>query len=680
MVDALSHQIVLVLWGTFIALMVYRYSRSFPAWTLLVTALLAVLLRISGFFLHELDINAGETGFVELLANAVFVSVQLLFMNDSPGPDDNILIQMSRLSALSTVFMLAYEAIRRLFADSIQRVMLQLNRQHVVICGLGQIGYHLVRDLRAATEESGKKRPDLPKVVVVEPDRENHYLDAVRQLGATIVHGDAIDLQTLKGINAHKSRDVFFLTGKDEVNIEGACKLDDLIAEKLLPVSHTAPNLYVHLQHADLESVIENRRRLSTASGRSRINAFNVIDRSVRDVAGNLILPWRPRTTSHVAHFVIVGFGEVGQRLALRLAEMAHFENYKRSRMTIVHEASDHDSVRRFQQTYPRMMPPEALADAWMPDAAKDDWSFGVSLADRESPQPSDCGIPFVVNGGWTALDASPESDEFVERVVELAGSPGVRPFVFICKESDELNCSLAQKLRTELDQRLKVNGGSDGRTLHYRDGLAPVPIFSYVPRRPILTRLVDSLDLFSFGASDVVCTYKELTRDLQQPLAAALAADFHRHYEKRRAVAAGEPLRDIKAPVFSTLSAWERQSNLSAAAHLNIKLAALGLKLVYRDDTSMPVDTVDITPDQREHVARMEHNRWLAERLLNGWTFGERDNARKRRLSIVDWDNLKSDEPAKDFDQIDRIIEFCSKHPVIGLIEMDREPDQEEC
>ena len=680
MADALSHQIVLVLWGTFIALMVYRYSRSFPAWTLLVTALLAVLLRILGFFLNELDINAGETGFVELLANAVFVSVQLLFMNDGPSPDDNILIQMSRLSALATVFMLAYEAIRRLFADSIQRMMLQLNRQHVVICGLGQIGYHLVRNLLVATAKSGNKRRHLPKVVVVEPDRENHYLDAVRQLGATIVHGDAIDLQTLKGINAHKSRDVFFLTGKDEVNIEGACKLDDLMAERLLPVNHIAPNLYVHLRHADLESVIENRQRLATTSGRSRINAFNVIDRSVRDVVGNLILPWRPQTTSHVAHFVIVGFGEVGQRLALRLAEMAHFENYKRSRMTIVHEASDHDSVRRFQQTYPRMMPPEAPADAWMPDAAKDDWSFGVSLADRESPQPSDCGIPFVVNGGWTALDAAPESAEFVERIVELAGSPGVRPFVFICKESDELNCWLAQKLRTELDQRLKVNSGSDGRTLHYRDGLAPVPIFSYVPRRPILTRLVDSLDLFSFGASDVVCTYKELTRDLQQPLAAALAADFHRHYEKRRAVAAGEPLRDIKAPAFSTLSAWERQSNLSAAAHLNIKLAALGLKLVYRDDTSMPVDTVDITPDQREHVARMEHNRWLAERLLNGWTFGERDNARKRRLSIVDWDNLSLDELAKDRDQIDRIIDFCSKHPVIAIARVDNGANEAEC
>lgn len=675
MANALSHQIVLVLWGTFLALIVYRYSRTFPAWTLLVTAFLAVLLRILGFFLYEIEMKTGEIGFVELLANAVFVSVQLLFMNDGPSPDDNILIQMSRLSALATVFMLAYEAIRRLFADSIQRVMMQLNRHHVVICGLGQIGYHLVRDLRAATAESGNKVSGCPKVVVIEPDRENYHLDAVLDLGVAVVHGDATDIQTLKGIGAHKARDVFFLTGKDEVNIEGACKLGDLI-DGLPPSNHTVPDIYVHLRHADLESVVENRRSLSSTTGRSRINAFNVIDRSVRDVVGNLVLPWRPRTTSQVAHFVIVGFGEVGQRLALRLAELAHFENYKRSRMTIVHGASEHDSMRRFQQTYPRMMPAEAPADVWMPDAAKDDWFFGVSLADRESPQPSDRGVPFVVNGGWTELDAAPESDEFVERIVELAGSPGVRPFVFICRESDELNCSLAQKLRTELDQRLKVNGGSDGRTLHYRDGLTPVPIFSYVPRRPILTRLVESPDLFSFGASDVVCTYKELTRDLQRPLAEGLAADFHRHYEKRRAVAAGEPLRDIKAPAFSTLSAWERQSNLSAAAHLNVKLAALGLKLVYRDHTSMPVDTVDITPDQREHVARMEHNRWLAERLLNGWTFGERDNAHKRRLSIVDWDNLSRVELAKDRDQIDRIIDFCSTHAVIGLTRVNCQPD----
>ncbi|WP_339799270.1 NAD-binding protein [uncultured Marinobacter sp.] len=680
MTSALSHQVALVLWGLLLALVVYRYSRRFPAWTLLVTALLALLLRIAGFFLYEIEVQAGELGYVGLLANALFMSVQLLFMEDGPAPDDNILIQMSRFAALATVFLLAYEAIHRLFADSIQRVMLQLNRQHVVICGLGQIGYHLVRDLRTATAGNARKPPAIPKVIVVEPNRDNDYLDAVRELGAVVVHGDATDIQMLRRINAHNARDVFFLTGKDEVNIEGACKLEDLIVEGLRPGDHPSPDIYVHVRHADLERVVENRRGSASDPCRSRIKAFNVIDRSVRDVVGNLVLPWRPHTPSQVAHFVIVGFGEVGQRLALRLAELAHFENYKRSRMTIVHGACEQDSVRRFRQVYPRMMSTEAPADVWMPDAGRDDWSFGVSVADRNNPQPGDCGVPFVVNGGWTELEAAPESDEFLERIVDLAATPGVRPFVFICRESDELNCSLAQKLRTELDQRLKVNGASDGTSLRYRDGLAPVPIFSYVPRRPMLTRLVDSPDLISFGASDLVCTYRELTRDLQRPLAEALAADFYHDYEKRKAVAAGEPPRHTEAPAFPTLPAWERQSNLSAAAHLNIKLAALGMKLVYRDGTGAPVDAAKITPEQRENVARMEHNRWLAERLLNGWTFGERDNAHKRRLSLVDWDSLSSDELAKDHEQIDRIIGFCSKHPVIGLSKVEGELDKVDC
>ncbi|NYT72796.1 NAD-binding protein [Halomonas sp. QX-2] len=680
MANALSHQTVLILWGVFLALVVYRYSRKFPAWTLLVTALFAILLRVTGFFLYELEMQPGELGYVGLFTNALFKSIQLLFMGDTPAPNENILIQMSRLSALATVFMLTYEAIRRLFADSIQRVMLQLNKQHVVICGLGQIGYHLVCDLRSETEGGTGKLSGIPKVVVVEPDRENPYLNAVRDLGVTVVHADAINIQTLKGINAHKARDVFFLTGKDEVNIEGACKLDDNIVDGLGWENDSTPDLYVHLRHADLGGVVENRRSLSSADGRSHIKAFNVIDRSVRDVVGNLVLPWRPRTTSQIAHFVIVGFGEVGQRLALRLAELAHFENGKRSRMTIVHGSHEHESVRRFRQIYPRMMPSDGPADAWMPEAARDDWSFGVSVADRGNPQPGDCGVAFVVNGGWTEMDAAPDSDEFVERIVNLAGTPDLLPVVFICRESDELNCSLAHKLRTELDQRLKEKDGSDGDLLRYRDGLSPVPIFSYVPRRPMLTRLVDSPDLISFGASDVVCTYKELTRDLQRPLAEALAADFHREYEKRQAIAAGEPTHHIEAPTFSTLPAWERQSNLSAAAHLNIKLAALDMKLVYRDHMSTPADIAKISSEQREHVARMEHSRWLAERLLNGWTFGERDNARKRRLSIVDWDSLKSDEPAKDSDQIDRIIDFCSQHPVIALTRADGEPDQKEC
>jgi hypothetical protein len=60
--------------------------------------------------------------------------------------------------------------------------------------------------------------------------------------------------------------------------------------------------------------------------------------------------------TNGIAHFVIVGFGEVGQELAIQVAQLAHYENLKRARMTIVYDKSDAEAVQHFQELYPKYL------------------------------------------------------------------------------------------------------------------------------------------------------------------------------------------------------------------------------------------------------------------------------------------------------------------------------------
>jgi hypothetical protein len=38
---------------------------------------------------------------------------------------------------------------------------------------------------------------------------------------------------------------------------------------------------------------------------------------------------------------------------------------------------------------------------------------------------------------------------------------------------------------------------------------------------------------------------------------------------------------------------------------------------------------------------AKIEHNRWMGERLTKKWSFGERDDFRKQRISFVPWEYL---------------------------------------
>jgi len=63
-----------------------------------------------------------------------------------------------------------------------------------------------------------------------------------------------------------------------------------------------------------------------------------------------------------------------------------------------------------------------------------------------------------------------------------------------------------------------------------------------------------------------------------------------------------------------------------------------------------------------------VEHNRWLAERLVNGWQFGKRSDERKLRSAIVDWNHLGIDEAAKDYAQVDDLFEWLHHDKVFAL------------
>jgi len=48
--------------------------------------------------------------------------------------------------------------------------------------------------------------------------------------------------------------------------------------------------------------------------------------------------------------------------------------------------------------------------------------------------------------------------------------------------------------------------------------------------------------------------------------------------------------------------------------------------------------------------MARMEHDRWVAEKFLQGFSFGPRDVHRKTSPYLVPWEDLTED--IKDFDR----------------------------
>lgn len=91
------------------------------------------------------------------------------------------------------------------------------------------------------------------------------------------------------------------------------------------------------------------------------------------------------------------------------------------------------------------------------------------------------------------------------------------------------------------------------------------------------------------------------------------------------------------------------RESSRLQADHIWVKLQRIGCQ-TYRV-TDRKIALMTFTDNEVETLAEMEHGRWNAERLFQGWTLGETvDHERKRNPYLVPW--VKLPERVKEWDR----------------------------
>lgn len=457
---------------------------------------------------------------------------------------------------------------------------------------------------------------------------------------------------------------MYFVTGSDEANIEGACDLRQLV--HALPTSEAArPQVSIHLRRAELALLLEPVARPASAQSQPLdVQCFNILEQAADEVVARVLMPLRPRTTYQVLHVVIVGVSPVAQRLAVRIAERAHFENGKRTRMTILVSPNDRAAVESFNGQYPRFFPNE-VSDPWNPEPAKDDWGFGVRIGKSDPPSERAQGVTFAVNGGFAEHTGGLSSPEVRSNIVALAQSPGVVTVVLVCGDDDEEICTTAIDLHAELVARYPTTPGTD-------DSRHRVTVAAYVPSRPRLAELVRQSGVVVFGIPGGTCAFSSLATSAQRPLAEQLAMQYlartNRSQPAHAAVGVSSTFAQETVAHFVNLPLWERRSNLAAAGHLPVKLAAVGLQVVRRGPGNETLEGFTLPPESRTLLAVMEHNRWLADRLVSGWQFGERSDEHKLRSAIVDWSHLSTDEAAKDYAQVDDLFRWLGGNSIFGL------------
>lgn len=111
---------------------------------------------------------------------------------------------------------------------------------HIVICGLGAIGYRVVEELLRYGES----------VVVIERDPGNRFVRAIRRLGAPVIIGDAGVGGVLQEAHAATSRAVIAATDDDLTNLAIALLVRELHARHRIVLLVSDPDLARLLREA----------------------------------------------------------------------------------------------------------------------------------------------------------------------------------------------------------------------------------------------------------------------------------------------------------------------------------------------------------------------------------------------------------------------------------------------
>jgi hypothetical protein len=364
--------------------------------------------------------------------------------------------------------------------------------------------------------------------------------------------------------------------------------------------------------------------------------------------------------------------------VALAAARLAHFAGQHRLRMTIVDDFyEDHGGVtpalearRQFLARYPAFCPePGTLnlaeharrsdletKDAW----ACRDYRPACRHVRREEP-----AIEYVVNAEFIDLPA--EDPDLVRMLLDRFTEKGDRPVapaLIACFDDDGRSFQAAHRLRALFDAEWPraAHGDDDAEA-----GAPPAafPTYVYLPTEAGLAELTmqtraSRFPLHAYGSQDSVARYAQITR----PKIQTLARKIHEHYNTYS--------DDPKS--WADLDSKYRLSNEEAAAHAAIKVRLAG----YRWDpfgsaakSGIPAAEIDLQPVANT-LARMEHNRFGAARLLSGWRYeavpagyealsqNEKKAVRKamgkrnRRPSLAPFDALLPEDRPKDREQVD--------------------------
>lgn len=428
-------------------------------------------------------------------------------------------------------------------------------------------------------------------VVAIDNNANNELLQTCRQAGAIVLVGDASDKIMLRRARTSRAKYFIAVGGSDSTNVETAVNAFELVQEA--SPSTRRVNCYVHIVDLKLCELFKGHRLFAEPHDPFEPHVFNVYENTARQFFAEHPLDRAPLSAAGPSYvnLVVIGFGKMGESMVLQTAKVGHYATGEPVRITVIDKQAD-ARRRPFCGRHPQI--------------------------DRV------CRIEFV-QGEF-------EEPEVLERIRQLAADPNGLTTVVVCLDNDAACLHAAM-------------------SLSHRLAGAAIPLYVRMSEREGIGSLLESVNrpassgppIEAFGMMSAVSTRKVLLKDDLDTLARAIHEDF----VKKRS-ADDRPDTDPSMAPWESLDPGFKDSNRQQADHIAVKLRAVGCHSGPKGRGG-PI-CAEFTAEEIECLARMEHDRWNAERFLAGWRLGPSDKRNRISPYLVSWDELPDD--IKEYDR----------------------------
>lgn len=555
-------------------------------WQWFVISALACVTLVLGYIGF---LNHVETGPSATPLDLVYLTLQL-FGLESGGVPQPVpwQLQVARFLAPVVALWTLLKGLAVLFREEFNKARLWIIHDHSIICGLGRKGLELVRECRAAGQS----------VVAIDVDPHNDNLRVCRHLGAVVLVGDAADELLLKKARVSRARELVATTESDGINILAvmhACQLTKALRSDLMgPLS-----CYVHVVDLKLCNLFKSHRIFTDTADKAHVKVFNIYENTARQLFSEHPLDrvHDPAHTPATIHLILVGFGQMGESLAVQAAKLGHFAQGDQLKISVI-DARAKDKEKSFESRYP--------------------YFREVCPIEFHQGYIDDLGVLAVVEG--------------------FVNMPGTLPRLAICLDNDLRNLSTAMAL---YERMLDVN----------------LAIFVRMADETGITSLLDELArnmgegprVIPFGMLNHISRRRTLLAENQDRMARIL----HEEYVEAEIANGREVSGDAMQP-WEKLPPGYRDSNRQAADYISVKLRAIGC---WSGPPGMDGEAYNgFTPKEIELMAQLEHRRWMAEKYLAGWSKGPRDNRKKKHNLLVPWSKLSKENKQKDRNSVTEI------------------------